>query len=183
MIVYLAQDITAFAVYYVNGESRSSLLIESTDSMILEYTLLKSAVLYYMSYVLQCILFMYYTRRYTPQVCCTLLYVLCVTVYCFSCTTTYPHPSPLTPHPSPAPLPAHLQQASAAKVIRSDSPPTYTLPHTHTHTHKKKKAKQSVSLPLSGHAIRHGRNTRALSGPMSQCNATSWNRARNSQVD
>ena len=45
------------------------------------------------------------------------------------------------------------------------------------------KQKQSVPLPLSGHAIRHGRNARALSGPMSQCNATSWSQARNSQVD
>ena len=34
MIVYLARDIPAFVMYCVNGESRSSLLIESTDSMI-----------------------------------------------------------------------------------------------------------------------------------------------------
>ena len=34
MIVYLARDIPVFVVYYVYGESRSSLLIESTDSMI-----------------------------------------------------------------------------------------------------------------------------------------------------
>ena len=33
MIVYLAQDIPAFVMYCVNGESGSSLLIESTDSM------------------------------------------------------------------------------------------------------------------------------------------------------
>ena len=58
---------------------------------------------------------------------------------------------------------------------------THTYTYTHTHTHIKKK--QSVPLPLSGHAIRQGRNARALSGPMSQCNATSWSRARNSQVD
>ena len=31
MIVYLARDIPAFVMYYVNGESGSSLLIESTD--------------------------------------------------------------------------------------------------------------------------------------------------------
>ena len=55
---------------------------------------------------------------------------------------------------------------------------THTITHTHAHTHAQKKAKQSVPLPLSGHAIRHGRNARALSGPMSQCNATSWSRAR-----
>ena len=61
-------------------------------------------------------------------------------------------------------------------------PHTYTPTHTHTYIHTYKK-KQSVPLPLSGHAIRHGRNARALSGPMSQCNATSWSRARNSQVD
>ena len=69
---------------------------------------------------------------------------------------------------------------------------THTCTHTHTHkshthtqiTHTQKKAKkQSVPLPLSGHAIRQGRNACALSGPMSQCNATSWSRARNSQVD
>ena len=34
VIVYLARDIPAFVMYYVNGESGSSLLIESTDSMI-----------------------------------------------------------------------------------------------------------------------------------------------------
>ena len=32
MIVYLARDIPAFVMYCVNGASRSSLLIESTDS-------------------------------------------------------------------------------------------------------------------------------------------------------
>ena len=32
MIVYLARDIPAFVMYCVNGESDSSLLIESTDS-------------------------------------------------------------------------------------------------------------------------------------------------------
>ena len=34
MIVYLARDIPAFVMYCVNGESGSSLHIESTDSMI-----------------------------------------------------------------------------------------------------------------------------------------------------
>ena len=34
MIVYLARDIPAFVMYCVNGKSGSSLLIESTDSMI-----------------------------------------------------------------------------------------------------------------------------------------------------
>ena len=34
MILYLAQDIPAFVMYCVYGESGSSLLIESTDSMI-----------------------------------------------------------------------------------------------------------------------------------------------------
>ena len=34
MIVYLARDIPAFVMYCVNGESGSSLLTESTDSMI-----------------------------------------------------------------------------------------------------------------------------------------------------
>ena len=34
MIVYLTRDIPAFIMYCVNGASRSSLLIESTDSMI-----------------------------------------------------------------------------------------------------------------------------------------------------
>ena len=33
MIVYLARDIPAFVMYCVYGESRSSLLIESTDSI------------------------------------------------------------------------------------------------------------------------------------------------------
>ena len=35
MIVYLARDIPAFVMYCVNGESGSSLLIESTYSMII----------------------------------------------------------------------------------------------------------------------------------------------------
>ena len=34
MILYLARDIPAFVMYCVNRESGSSLLIESTDSMI-----------------------------------------------------------------------------------------------------------------------------------------------------
>ena len=45
--------------------------------------------------------------------------------------------------------------------------------HAGAHTHKAKAKKQSVPLPLSGHlphAIRHSRNARALSGPLSQCN-------------
>ena len=49
MIVYLARDIPAFIMYCVNGESRSSLLIESTDSMIYIYIaviLLQYKVLY-----------------------------------------------------------------------------------------------------------------------------------------
>ena len=35
-IVYLARDIPVFVMYCVNGASRSSLLIESTDSMIIQ---------------------------------------------------------------------------------------------------------------------------------------------------
>ena len=34
VIVYLARDIPAFFMYCIYGESRSSLLIESTDSML-----------------------------------------------------------------------------------------------------------------------------------------------------
>ena len=34
MVVYLAQDIRPFVMYCVNGKPHSSLLIESTDSMI-----------------------------------------------------------------------------------------------------------------------------------------------------
>ena len=37
VIVYLAQDIPAFVMYCVYGESRSSLLIESTGSMMNNY--------------------------------------------------------------------------------------------------------------------------------------------------
>ena len=36
MIVYPARDIRPFVMYCVNGKPRSSLLIESTDSMILK---------------------------------------------------------------------------------------------------------------------------------------------------
>ena len=39
MIVYLARAIQAFVMYCVNGTSRSSLLIESIDSMIFYYIL------------------------------------------------------------------------------------------------------------------------------------------------
>ena len=35
MIVYLARDIPQFVMYCVNGKPRSSLFIESTDSMII----------------------------------------------------------------------------------------------------------------------------------------------------
>ena len=35
VIAYLARDIPAFVMYFVNGESGSSLLIESVDSMII----------------------------------------------------------------------------------------------------------------------------------------------------
>ena len=35
MIVYLARDIPAFVMYCIDGESGSSLLIESIDSMII----------------------------------------------------------------------------------------------------------------------------------------------------
>ena len=37
MIVFLARDIQAFVMYCVNGTFRSSLLIESVDSMIYMY--------------------------------------------------------------------------------------------------------------------------------------------------
>ena len=37
MVVYLARDIPPFVMYCVNGESGSSLLKESTDSMINVY--------------------------------------------------------------------------------------------------------------------------------------------------
>ena len=37
MIVYLTRDIPAFVMYCVYGKSRSSLLIESTDSMIIQF--------------------------------------------------------------------------------------------------------------------------------------------------
>ena len=47
MIVYLARDIPAFVMYCVNGESGSSLLIESTDSMIYLYLFL------YMNYFIE----------------------------------------------------------------------------------------------------------------------------------
>ena len=38
VIVYLARDIPAFVMHCVNGESGSSLLIESTDSMVMTCT-------------------------------------------------------------------------------------------------------------------------------------------------
>ena len=43
MIVYLARDIQAFVMYCVNGTSRSSLLIESTDSIIMQATVLENS--------------------------------------------------------------------------------------------------------------------------------------------
>ena len=35
MVVYLARDIPPFVMYCINGKPRSSLLIESTDSMMI----------------------------------------------------------------------------------------------------------------------------------------------------
>ena len=86
------------------------------------------------------------------------------------------------------PLPLHTGGDGQGEGRQTEAVPTtrcgdtHCRIHAHTHTHKAK-AKQSVLLPLSGHAIWHSQNARALSGPMSQCNATSWSRARNSQVD
>ena len=39
MIVYLARDIPAFVMYCVNGASRSSLLIECTESICSEHSI------------------------------------------------------------------------------------------------------------------------------------------------
>ena len=44
MIVYLAQDIPPFVMYCVNGQPHSSLLIESTDSMIYIYICMYSVL-------------------------------------------------------------------------------------------------------------------------------------------
>ena len=49
VIVYLVRDIPEFLMYCVNGESGSSLLIESTDSMILLF--LSSVDLYSLTFV------------------------------------------------------------------------------------------------------------------------------------
>ena len=35
MVVYLARDILPFVMYCINGKPRSSLIIESTDSMMI----------------------------------------------------------------------------------------------------------------------------------------------------
>ena len=52
--IYLAQDIPAFVMYCVYGESRSSLLIEFTDSMILfTYLLLGIKTISYFFQVLE----------------------------------------------------------------------------------------------------------------------------------
>ena len=110
---------------------------------------------------------------------------------------THTHPHPHTPHtPTPTPTPTththththtHHTHHTPTHTPTHTRTPTHTptpTTHTHTpHTQSKKSKKQSVSLPLSGHAIWHSQNARALSGPLSQCNATSWSRARNSQVD
>ena len=45
MIVYLVGDFSAFVMYCVNGESRLSLLIESTDSMILTLESMDSMIM------------------------------------------------------------------------------------------------------------------------------------------
>ena len=50
MIVYLARDIPAFVMHCVYGESRSSLLIESTDSMMT--TVQRPKILNFMSLML-----------------------------------------------------------------------------------------------------------------------------------
>ena len=65
MIVYLARDIPAFVMYCVNGESGSSLLIESTDSMIYN-----EQVIYTCVYKEQVI----YTCVYNEQVIYTCVY-------------------------------------------------------------------------------------------------------------
>ena len=57
MIVYLARDIPQFVMYCVNGKPRSSLFIESTDSMIIkmndEYKI--NIILYiFINIIIQC---------------------------------------------------------------------------------------------------------------------------------
>ena len=99
--------------------------------------------------------------------------------------TSSHHPTfiQLDTHPPPLPPTHHYTHIHTHTHTHTHA---HTHAHTHTHTHtqkQSKKQKQSVSLPLSGHAIWHSQNARALSGPLSQCNATSWSRARNSQVD
>ena len=44
--MYLARDIPAFVMYCINGESGSSLLIESTDSMISILLMSKHKLIY-----------------------------------------------------------------------------------------------------------------------------------------
>ena len=49
MIVYLARDIPQFVMYCVNGKLRSSLFIESTDSMIRFHHMTMSILIYIVS--------------------------------------------------------------------------------------------------------------------------------------
>ena len=51
MIIYLARAIQAFVMYCVNGTSRSSLLIESTDSMIINNIFIYSFIHYSFIYI------------------------------------------------------------------------------------------------------------------------------------
>ena len=57
MIVYLARAIQAFVMYCVNGTSRSSLLIESTDFMIvINFIGLNSSyyIYIYITFIIEC---------------------------------------------------------------------------------------------------------------------------------
>ena len=76
MIVYLARAIQAFVMYCVNGTSRSSLLIESTDSMI-----------YILQYVVYIYLLQYVVYIYLLQYVVCYIYILkyVVTCDCLQC--------------------------------------------------------------------------------------------------
>ena len=91
MIVYLARDIQAFVMYCVNGTSRSSLLIESTDSMIRTYMQTmhmypKSAGFYVLTFSFEIVLYICEIIIINVTIFCSLFTVVCVgTIHVYIC--------------------------------------------------------------------------------------------------
>ena len=137
MIVYLARDIPAFLIYCVYGESRSSLLIESTDSIIGGSTLLCANSSKWLTQVL---LFLPFPLRLllSPLVAAANVIgqlIVCPVYTCVKyrrpCSSCLPgdlERCQNRPRPSPASSSSVAAPASQASAVSQPSPPSSSSP-------------------------------------------------------